>query len=776
MFVDGWFYRLIVRALTDTRLRLLLLGGCGLFALVTSAGLLTLKFEGSIESFIPKGTTTLIETHDARRTFAQGDPIAIAVVADQADALLSREALQSLVDITDRVDRIPGIDPSRTQSLATEPFIRKDADGLDSSPLVPRRTLTDEDAARIRAQIGDADLYKGRLFANDRSGFVVLGYMKDGYRGDEPYDVVQKALAGVKVPAGMQVHITGLAVVIGFMSSYIQHDVLWVNPLCGVMVSLVLIWMVRRALGVALAMTVMALTIGSTVGIMCWLGVPVYIMTNSLPAILVAVSVAESIHYLLAVYTRRRDQPKETDAEAIEAALHSMWTPLLMVSITTFSGFLSIALTTSIWPIVVFGMFAALGVVFAWIFTLILLPLGLVYLLPHTQPMARASQRSEIKLARVLLARPWIPVSVFVVGIVGLGFGIPRLTVNEMATNNFARDSPIVAAERAFNARFDGSFTYNLDISLPQGLHASDPQVVDTVREIQAQMKAVGIASSLSYVDLAEWIQKRSNADTALPRDAESIDQLLFLYTLSKGPSALAAFVTPDQSRLLIRGFYPTDDQRIVDPMVKDLMKRTQAFEARGYTIHHTDQVPLSISWIGPLLSSALNSTLLEFVVVIITLVICFRSPREVLLLLTPVIGGVIGVYGIMGLTGIWLDIGTSMFGSIATGIGVDFAIHVLHSLKENESKGLQGMTLAVVALGEVIRPLAINALSLIVGFSAVFFSVIPPLHKFAILINSGIALSFFVAIFLVPILYTGILWRRGPRPLARPAQAGVSA
>jgi predicted RND superfamily exporter protein len=739
----------------------MLLGFCLAVGGVATAGMVRLQFEGAIDRFIPKTETVLEDTRDARTTFHQGDPIAVAVLANEADALLRADVLQSIVSVTERVNRIPGIDVARTQSLSTEPFVRGSVDGLDASPLVPSRKLGEEDVAAIRAQLPDASLYKGRLFANDLHGYVVLAYMVPGYAGEAPYRVVRDALADLELPAGTTLHITGLAVVIGYMAEYIQHDTLWINALAGLIVGVTLLAMVRRARGVLLVMGILQLTIGTTIGLMCWLGVPIFVITNSLPAILLALSVAESVHFMLTAYGRRRDEPGETDAQVIEYTLHKMWTPLLMITLTTGAGFASISLTTTTPPIQQFGWFAAFGVTMAWMFSTILMPIGLLHNLKHTKPMARESLHAELKIARALLDKPWIPVIAFGVGVAIMALGLPRLTVNEMAMNNFAKDSPIARADEAFNRSFDGTFTYYLDVRMPPGVAATSPQGVAAIERLEALMHDAGIESTLSVVDIARWIQDRAKG--RLGNDVDAMEQILFLYTLQKGAGALDPFVTHDRSRALIHGLYRTDDQRITEPMVARLREATRPLEAQGFVIKHTDQLPMAASWIRPLLHSTFWSTMLDLVVIALSLAICYRRRREVLLVLTPVMGAVVGVYGMMGLTGIWLDVATSLFGAIAIGIGVDFSIHILHALEDHERQGLAGMDLAVAALASVIRPLTINAASLLAGFSSVAVSVVPPLRKFAVVLDSGILLAFFIAIFLVPIFYAGLLRRKAP-------------
>jgi len=58
-----------------------------------------------------------------------------------------------------------------------------------------------------------------------------------------------------------------------------------------------------------------------------------------------------------------------------------------------------------------------------------------------------------------------------------------------------------------------------------------------------------------------------------------------------------------------------------------------------------------------------------------------FRSLWDAVLAMLPVSMAVIVVYGAMGLLNIPLEIGTAVIGSMALGIGVDFAIHYLFPL-----------------------------------------------------------------------------------------------
>jgi len=66
-----------------------------------------------------------------------------------------------------------------------------------------------------------------------------------------------------------------------------------------------------------------------------------------------------------------------------------------------------------------------------------------------------------------------------------------------------------------------------------------------------------------------------------------------------------------------------------------------------------------------------------------------FRKLSIAVLVTTPVMLSILMIYGVMGYTGIWLGVGTSMFASIAIGLGIDFAVHTAERMQSLEAKML---------------------------------------------------------------------------------------
>ena len=99
-----------------------------------------------------------------------------------------------------------------------------------------------------------------------------------------------------------------------------------------------------------------------------------------MPVVLMAVGVADGIHILSRYYDEVLEQPGVSSPDAVLVAMREMWQPVVFTSLTTAAGFLSF-LTASILPIRYFGVFTALGVVAALVFSLTFFP-ALLSLLP----------------------------------------------------------------------------------------------------------------------------------------------------------------------------------------------------------------------------------------------------------------------------------------------------------------------------------------------------------------------------------------------------------
>jgi len=120
------------------------------------------------------------------------------------------------------------------------------------------------------------------------------------------------------------------------------------------------------------------------------LGVAIGFGTQILPSFLMAVGVCDSVHILAIFYLARRSGTHKTDAIAYALGHSSL--PILMTSLTTAGGLASFV-SAELAPVQQLGIFAPIGVMFAFAYTVFLMP-ALMAIAPMGSPGARrASER-----------------------------------------------------------------------------------------------------------------------------------------------------------------------------------------------------------------------------------------------------------------------------------------------------------------------------------------------------------------------------------------------
>ena len=143
-----------------------------------------------------------------------------------------------------------------------------------------------------------------------------------------------------------------------------------------------------------------------------------------------------------------------------------LFTPMLFTSLTTAAGFASLALTP-IPPVRVFGIFVAIGVVLAWLLTILFIPAFLVLLSKkRLEGFGRAARLQSTVgsgpilgwLNRVTYRRAKVLILLSVAAVAGAAFGISKIQINDNPTRWFEEDHPIRVADREMNEHFGGTY------------------------------------------------------------------------------------------------------------------------------------------------------------------------------------------------------------------------------------------------------------------------------------------------------------------------------
>jgi predicted RND superfamily exporter protein len=375
---------------------------------------------------------------------------------------------------------------------------------------------------------------------------------------------------------------------------------------------------------------------------------------------------------------------------------------------------------------------------------------------------------------------------IVVVGIAALTLGAAALaleldfdaSVDSLRSN----DAPSFAVQKEIAEKFGASLSYMMAI-------AEGPTVDEAVRlshTIEERLKpfladgTVGSYESiLTYVPLAERQQKVIAAvkkqETAA-FDAERIRKTLRSALADNGfrEEAFAAyldqmqrFLTParpitlddlehnglgriveryvhrDAHRVKIVTYVYTNDPRWRRNPPPGLVEALQADDP-GIVVTGTNVVGRELRRI--FLHDSRVSVALGLVLVALLLWVDFRSLRLTAIALAQVVAGVLMMLGAMKLLGIQINYANAFVATMIMGVGIDYAIHLIHRLH------LSGGVLDE-GVGETGKGVALAAATNVAGFGTLAFGNYPAMRSVGIVALIGSLTCLLTALTLVPAL-----------------------
>jgi predicted RND superfamily exporter protein len=158
------------------------------------------------------------------------------------------------------------------------------------------------------------------------------------------------------------------------------------------------------------------------------------------------------------------------------------------------------------------------------------------------------------------------------------------------------------------------------------------------------------------------------------------------------------------------------------------------------------------------IIKGQIDSIICAFVAIFILIIILFRSFRAGVLASIPLSMSLVLGFGVMGISGIRLDIATAIISSIVMGTGVDFTIQFLWKYRSARQGGLDYAESIATTLTTTGRAIAFNAICVVSGFGVLIISSMPPMKHLAILFSVLTLACMAATLMVVPAIC--ILWK----------------
>ena len=723
------------------------------------------------DAFIAKDNPALIYKNKVKEIFGLADPMVMVVINE--DGIFNPNTLKLIYDLNSKIEKLPNVDIDRITSLATESNIYGNEEGMIVENFFnPYPPETQKGADRIKEAIDNFPLYQGSLVARNGTATLIVAELIDEALAEQTYKNFIDLATDAKLMAGEEIHVAGEGSITGYLGAYIDSDAQRLNPIAGIIITLILFVAYRTLRGTILPNVIVVATVASALGLMAAFGIPFFVVTNAIIVILIGIAVADSIHIFSQYYEEYAKRPEADAREIVIRAMGEMWRPISLTTLTTVAGFLGLYLASEMPPFRYLGLFSAIGVVVAWVYSLTLLPAALTLLKVKPSKAYKVSQQgvAEVdgfgrlmdRLGKKVIAHSkpivFLGLSLMVLGV----YGATKVQVNDDRIDTFYDQEPIYIADKIINDKMDG--TNNLDIvietSNPEDLFEPiNLRKIEALQEYVETLPTVG--GSTSVADFIKQMYKSLNgSDDAyyiIPDNKELIAQLFLLYSASGEPTDFEEEIDYNYQLANIRvnidtGLY-SENKKVIDTVQFYI---DQNFNEEG-VIKATlsGRVNLNYNWVGNIGESHFLSVGIALGLVLLMSALVFRSVVAGVFCLIPVMAAILIIYAVMGLFDIWLGIGTSMFASVAIGLGVDFAIHTIDRIKhlfaERSSESFDA-TIAEL-FPSTGRALLFNFLAIGLGFGVLMFSDVVPLFRFGAIVLLAISASFIASMTLLPAL-----------------------
>ncbi len=720
----------------------------GILTLAAAFFMRDIKINADIMSYLPKGDAVAeLNTHISE---VYGGSY-MAVVAVESENLFSQPVIDAIAQMTEDISLIEGI--MQVTSVANALDIRKTHDGFSVGKLIEEEDGKLLPLAAVRERALTHPLFKGRIVSEDGKATIIVARLSDTRDKALVASEIRDIALAQRVE-GMRLSFAGLPFQLSEITNIVKHDVLRLVPIAAILIALSLALSFRSLRGLILPLAAVGIATVWTVGLMCALKIPFSVVTNVIPVVLLSAGSAYTIHVLSTF-----SEAHEKGAQSYEGALADVAVPVVLAAATTIAGFVSFIFGSYLTMIAQFGIFSAVGILFSVIVSLTFIPAVLSYLPPQKQKAGKDKKsegmwdRLSHRYVGFVLAHHRIMLLVtLAVVVVGL-LGIPLVRREVDVMSYYKEGTDIRKAEALLKEKFGGSSTINI---LVRG-DIKNPETLREMREMENFLKGQeGVKNPHSIVELIEEMNWVISDKREIPQTAEEVGNLWFLI---EGEESLSQLVASDTEEGLITANIESINSGRIETLVTDV----DSFIAqKGFTAEFIQngapalyyRIDMSIA------KSQIASLLIAGILMLAANVILLRSLKIGTVGMIPVVFTLFILFGSMGYFRIPLDIATVLIGSISLGMGIDYSLHFLNRFKREFAEDGNLDRSLEATLHTTGKAIVINAVTVAVGFLALFAGDFLPLRRFGYLISIAMVSSALAAMAALPAVLRAVKLR----------------
>ena len=548
----------------------------------------------------------------------------------------------------------------------------------------------------------------------------------------------------------------------------VADDLLLLVPITYIVIIIGLLYFLRSVRATVFTVIIITLSIIFTFSIYSLFKHQLTPVAGFVPTVVLTLAVADCVHYLMTYRYIMVTEGLSSHA-ANRQAFAINWLPITITSLTTSLGMLFLNLSDSP-PYQDLGNMVAIGVMLAWLFTLLILPL-LIHRYPIEYQIHDNTNVSSNLLQNNFMAKyanwlrhnqGYITAAMLVVVIISV-IGLLNIRFSENWSKYFSEKFEVTQAVNIVKEQFNRLHRYEIVLRAHEENAVNSPAylgVLDSLLNYLENQTKVEQIQSYGYIlkRLNQVMNDDKVSSFKMPDSQGLAAQLSLMYEMSLPQGAgVENYITFDRraSRTTIL-LAPSESYELIE-----FERRLDHYFEQLSSIHQ-DEYVLEISGLDHIFShiaernivQMLLGTSIALVMISILLMFIYGSAKYGFISLVPNLIPALIAYGLWGMFVGYIDLALSVVICMSLGIVVDDTVHFLSKyVHARKVKGYHTDEAIQYSFHIVGRALITTTIILVAGFSMMLFSPLLPTANTGALLSMTLIMALIVDFTLLPTL-----------------------
>lgn len=722
-----------------------------------ASGLRFLEFTTDYRAFFSQSNPQLQAFENMQDSYAKADNV-MFVITPKDGNVFTQSTLRSIQWLTEQAWQTPY--SNRVESITNFQHTAAVDDDLTVQDLVinPDK-LNQRELDQIKQIALDEPILRKRLI-NDQASVTSVNITiqlpgKSLQEVPEVANFAQQLADQLQArDANLRIDLTGLVMMNNTFATESEGDMTTLVPLMFLIIIVAVGLMLRSVIPMLVTLLIIIFSILIGMGAFGWSGLKMTSPLASAPTIILTMAVADAVHLFMNYMAALRQGMNKQDA--MTESIRINFSPVLLTSVTTVLGFMSMNFT-DVPPLAHLGNTVAVGVAAAWLLSMTFLPALAVVLPVKTKPVKESNHWVFDALARFIIQYRKLILWSFGLLTVAAISVIPRNQINDEFVKYFDRDVPFRQATDYATQTLLGPYTLDFSINSGEDNGIADPQFLQKIEKFVAYAKTQPeVLHAFTFTDVLKRLNQNMHGDDKnyyrLPEDRELAAQYLLMYEMSLPYGLdLTNQINLDKSATRVT----LSLQNLSSAQQLDLEQRFHQWFANEYPELQIEMASTALIFAHIGQRNASSQTLgvfLSLFVISLILIVALRSLKIGLLSMIPNLIPAAIAFGIWAIIDGQVGMTVSIVAGVTLGIVVDDTIHFLSKyLRARRELQLSAEDAIRYSFNQVGQALVVTTFVLIAGFSILLFSNFKLNSDLGLLSSITIGLALILDLLLLP-------------------------